>query len=69
MGRAVIPEPLRNLARLAKKQDWTIERTKGHHIRWTSPTGAVVLSGSTPGDWRNMKNVRAQLRNAGLVIE
>lgn len=67
--RLVIPEQLRGLARLAKKQKWTIEYTGTGHLLWRSPSGREVVTSSTPGMRREKTIVKVRLRNAGLEIE
>lgn len=63
-----IPEQLRGLARMARKQKWRIEYTGTGHLLWISPAGATVRTSSTPGDWREKTHAMVRLRRAGLVI-
>lgn len=67
--RLKIPEPIRGLARAAKKQKWTITYNGSGHLVWTSPTGEAVVMSSTPSDSRFLRQVKAKLRSAGLRIE
>jgi predicted RNA binding protein YcfA (HicA-like mRNA interferase family) len=60
--------PYRDLARQAAAQGWTIRRTKSSHLIWISPTGARVVTSSTPSDTRAVRNHRARLKRAGLVV-
>jgi hypothetical protein len=60
-----IPEAYRGAARAALRSGWTIERT-ARHLAWTSPSGTVVITGSTPGGPRARLNDLAELRRAGL---
>lgn len=55
-------------ARIARRAGWSVELTAGHHLRWASPSGAVVITASTPGRGRALINTRADLRRAGLEI-
>ncbi len=56
------------LAAVARRQGWAVERTRGGHLRFrpSDPTMPLVITSSTPGDWRAVRNVRAMLRRAGL---
>lgn len=57
----------KQLLRKLRKLGWQPVRLKGQHYRVVSPdTGQVVVFSSTPGDHRNLKNVRGDLRKAGL---
>lgn len=55
------------MAKLALCSGWTIS-VGGVHLKWKSPTGAMVVTSSTPSDRRTKLNVRAQLRQRGLAI-
>lgn len=57
-----------DLIKRAQKAGWTAEKTRGSHIRLTSPTGVVVHHASTSGDWRSLRNFRARLRRGGLDV-
>lgn len=64
--RLNVPEQLRGLARLARRQKWTIAYTGTGHLLWTSPAGETVLTASTPkGPWEKT-NAETRLRRAGL---
>lgn len=54
------------LARTARKQGWTVERTKGDHFRWTPPGGRYVITAQSP---RRMESIVRLLRKAGLEIK
>ena len=70
MSRPRVPEPLRTLARTARRSGWVIAHTGSGHLRWTSPEGAAVITASTPGGGnRSVRNARARLRRAGLTEE
>ncbi len=62
-----IPEPYRGWYKAAKKQGWTITRTRSQHLVWQSPGGERVFSPASPSDSHH-KNTRAALRRAGLVV-
>lgn len=42
-----IPEHLRRHAKRAKSEGWTLTVTGSGHIRWKSPDGPSVITGST----------------------
>lgn len=64
-----IPEPLRTLARAARKAGWLLTCTGSGHIRWRAPDGTVVVTSSTPGCKASIRATRSQLRKAGLKEE
>jgi DNA-binding PadR family transcriptional regulator len=47
---------------------WEVSRTRGNHIRVTSPAGETTHTGSTPSDHRGVKNFRASLKRMGLEV-
>lgn len=60
---------LRPFVKAAIDQGWSVEKTGGGHLRFKSPTGAVVFTPSTPGGGnRAIENTRAALRRAGLNL-
>lgn len=63
-----LPKEFRPLAKLARAQEWTIERTHGGHLRWTSPTGEKVFTSSTPSEWRSLDNTKRELARKGLQL-
>ena len=46
----------KKLAKVATDAGWNVTPTRGGHIKWQAPTGAVVFSASTPSDKRAMAN-------------
>jgi hypothetical protein len=44
--------------------DWSVSLTRGNHLRFRGPNGAVVITGSTPGDHRTILAVRAQIERS-----
>ena len=66
-----VPEPLRTLARTARRSRWgTITHAGSGHLRWRRADGLVVITPSTPGGGnRSIKNARAELKRAGLNEE
>lgn len=64
-----IPRDLRNLAKLAQSQGWTLQPTRKGHVRFNAPDGATtVLAGGTPSDHRSTKNLLSLLRRSGLEV-
>lgn len=57
----------KQLLRKLRKLGWQVDKTQGQHYRCVSPvTGEAVIFSSTPSDHRNLKNIKADLRRAGL---
>lgn len=58
------------LAALAKEQGWRVEPCNNGHMAFYPPdkTHSPIYTGRTPSDWRANRNLRAQLRRAGLVL-
>lgn len=68
-AKIVIPDGLRPAAKKARVLGWEITMTKGHHLRWRSPTGALVFLSSTPRGGRHaIENSLSQLKKNGLVL-
>jgi hypothetical protein len=59
-----IPPDMRKLARQARRQGWTVTMTNKCHWRWEAPDGRVVITSSSPSDYRAAKKVKCQLRLA-----
>ena len=58
---------LRQLILVARKAGWSVHLRPGGHLCWRAPGGgAQVFSASSPGDWRNLSNIKASLRRHGL---
>lgn len=59
---------IKPLIKRAEAQGWTITRTRGDHLKWTSPTGGgVYFSSSTPSDRRAIHNIEKDLIRRGLT--
>jgi hypothetical protein len=57
------------LEKLARKQDWTVEPTRGGHLRWTPAGGGQpYFSSKTPSDSKAISNIKSDLRKRGLVL-
>jgi len=60
---------LQHLIHVARKAGWSVHQRHGGHLCWRAPDGGVqVFSASSPSDWRNLSNVRASLKRAGLSL-
>ena len=67
--RGVKDQELRKLVRCLVDQGWTLDRTKGSHIKLTCPnTGQVMFGPSTTSDWRAVRNFRARARRMGADV-
>jgi hypothetical protein len=61
---------MKALVRQKKKEGWEIERTRNCHLRWIFiATGAVVISATTPSDYRSLLNTKADLKRCERAIE
>lgn len=59
---------LRALFREVEAAGWSVERGGGGHYKIRNADGQIVASSpATPSDYRSIRNVRAQLRRAGMV--
>jgi hypothetical protein len=66
---AKIPPHLREAARQAVAEGWQVTPTGKNHLRWRSPRGAVVITGSTPQRYGNgPRNAVRALARAGLGV-
>lgn len=62
-----VPRHLREIARRALAEGWTIEPSGSGHIRWKPPHGPAVFTGSTPKRYgHGPENARRRLAKAGL---
>jgi hypothetical protein len=52
---------LRSLLRDAEQNGWTFSR-KRKHIKGVRADGKIVTLGTTPSDWRALKNMQRDLR-------
>lgn len=43
-----IPKHLKQAARRARAEGWTITVTGGGHLKWRPPSGRALITGSTP---------------------
>lgn len=57
---------LKDLERIALRAGWDVTPTRSGHKKWRSPSGAVVITASTPSAPRAIQNIKGYLRRAGL---
>lgn len=53
------------LARAAEKAGWRIQPTRGGHLKWLAPNGAIITSSNTFSEARGLKNHLALMRRLG----
>lgn len=58
------------IAEKARSADWTVEHTRGQHLRFTPPRKdlPIIIFAMSSSDWRAIKDLRARLRRAGLEV-
>lgn len=59
---------IKDAKKLALKQGWIVFQGGNNHWHFIAPSGAIVITPSTPGGGnpRKFLNMRRDLRNAGL---
>lgn len=45
---------------------WSVSLTKSNHIKFTDNNGHIVITASTPSDWRSLTYLRVWLKKSGL---
>jgi len=58
---------LNDLIKRAVKQGWTVTLLRSNHIEWKGPKGGIVYTGSSPSDFRVVKNTIRELRKHGFL--
>ena len=53
---------LAKLLRAARARGWQVTPTRGGHWKLTHPGGGLVVTGTTPSDFRALANLRATMR-------
>lgn len=56
------------IARLARRQGWMVEITRGNHVRFTSPSGDIIIASLTGGASSHVQ-FRRRLTKAGLEMQ
>jgi hypothetical protein len=59
---------LGKLARLARRQGWTVDQVKSGHTKWRSPAGELVVSSTSPSGPGSLLSLKRDLRRAGLSL-
>ena len=59
---------LRRVLDEARQAGWLASPTRGGHWRLTHPSGAILVTGSTPSDHRALRNLQAAIRRATHVL-
>lgn len=54
--------PVAELTRLAARDGWRVEPTRGGHLRLRHPSGALVHAAGTPSDRRALANTLSTMR-------
>jgi predicted RNA binding protein YcfA (HicA-like mRNA interferase family) len=58
----------RDVCNKAKKQGWSIGKTRNGHLKLRPPNKNIVIIGpSTPSDWRAVKNLIAHMKRNGFI--
>jgi hypothetical protein len=59
---------VKRLLKRARKQGWRVEESGRRHIRVypLDPDAAPITVARSPGDWRNIRNLNADFKRAGL---
>lgn len=70
LGSLFRKSQFRPLVEAALKAGWTVNHTKNCHVVFRSPdkTQPQIICPNTPSDRRASKNLRSQLRRAGLEV-
>ena len=67
--RRQLPDDMLALYDAAIAQGWTVTWRNNGHVRWQSPTGAVVFTSATHSDSKAAAHrMRRDLRNNGLEV-
>jgi hypothetical protein len=64
---AITNKDMKELAKEAEHQGWVITLRNNSHMKWTSPTGAVVFTSATPSDRNAINQIRRNLVMNGFV--
>ena len=59
---------LRRLLAEARSRGWLVERTRSSHWRLLHPSGALLITGTTPSCPRALRNLMADMRRAERKI-
>lgn len=59
---------VRELAAAAERRGWRVIRLRSGHVQFCPPTGPLIVASGTASDHRAIRNLRAHLRRAGLMV-
>jgi len=59
---------IEKLARLARKQGWTVEVTRANHLKFLPPGGGKPVFGGLTSCQTGVKKFTHSLKRAGLVV-
>lgn len=66
-GRVGANKDIEKLVRLARKQGWTVEVTRGNHLKFVPPGGKMPVFGGLTSCQTGVKKFSSKLRKAGLI--
>lgn len=66
-GRS-LRKSLQPLLQYAQANGWAVARTNGGHLRFTKHGRPIIHTGSTPSDWRSLRNALAALARADRMV-
>jgi hypothetical protein len=55
---------LHQLLAQARNRGWTIDHTRNGHWRLRGQNGDLLFTGSSPSDWRSIRNLRSDIMRA-----
>jgi hypothetical protein len=63
-----VKREVQDLLALARARGCAVVPTRNGHYKVLVPGGGLVVVPRTPSDWRSIRNIRSDLRKAGLDI-
>lgn len=67
MPRLTNSKDVLKLIQKAEEQGWKVYYTNSGHLKWVSPSGQSVFTGSTPSDRRVLQNIKRDLKKYGFI--
>lgn len=68
MGLKIKNGEMRDLVEFAQNLGYSVEKSKGGHIKFVQPGVDPTFTSATPSDHRSWKNCRARLRRAVVNV-
>ena len=59
---------LRELVVAAERCGWRVLQLRSGHVQFRPPVGPIVVASGTASDHRAIRNLKADLRRAGLEV-